>query len=170
LANTNVMPIGVPSLVGLTSGQRAIRAARLYHSPTGYNASLEELAESYRVSTSTISTAKYLITHGTPEEIALVEDGKRALIAFTRAIRLRNQQKALKITPAKGRRNTNTEQRLRAQVWFQFKRGLNELAGLPAARDMAILARQMDKHNLVAGTLLTVITWLGEFEDEWTRP
>jgi hypothetical protein len=175
LANPNVMPIGLPSLVGLTAGQRAIRAARLYQSKTGYKANLEEVAEWYKVNPSTISTAKYLLKEGTPEEIALVEEGRKALVAFTRAIRRRkqqNQEKTLKVVlPEKKRpRNTNTEQQLRAQMWFQFKRGLKELAGMPAARDMAVLARKMDRANFVGSTLLTVINWLGEFEDEWTRP
>jgi hypothetical protein len=173
--NPNVTPIGLPSLVGLTAGQRAIRAARLYQTPTGFRIDLEEAAELFRVSSSTISTAKYLIKHGTPEEIALVEDGKKALVAFTRAIRARNKSKTetvkkIVLPPPKRSRNTNTEQRLRAQIWFQLKRGLNELASMPAARDMAILARQMDRSNFIASKLLTVINWLGEFEDEWTGP
>jgi hypothetical protein len=110
-----------------------------------------------------------------PPTVAVVrqrEEAKGTIPKVTRTVGRDGRTRTATPAPRKRRVIINyaSDNRLRAQVWAQLKRGLIDFASMPAPRDAASIARQRDRGGLVDDKLGSAINWLGEFEAEWTGP
>jgi ParB/RepB/Spo0J family partition protein len=81
-----------------------------------------------------------------------------------RVLRLRKSDKERRKRRGWAARNP---QRVRADVWYMLRQGLENLAGLPLPSDVVRIAVGFDRGNFVEQYLDRVVKYLDEFAHEW---
>lgn len=162
-----------------TVGQRALRAAEAMNAPAGIGktrralrgddvstlVTREEAAAMFGVRTTAVSDARYLLTHGSPEEIEWVRSG-RTLDPVVKAIRLRKPEtRRSSATP-----EAKEKRMLTGVVWGQLRGSLEGLAKLPSAQDcVKLFAQRQAAIEFIDKQLPKAVNWLREFEEEWRK-
>lgn len=168
----------------LSASQRAVIASKLATLKIGQHArvgSAEPTAISQTqagvmmdVARHTIGRARVLLDHGTPQEIAAVESGRRGLRKLTDEIKARLPPEAEKPKPKQDKRQSgkNPEriqrQQINAEIWGRVRDALVHLTSLPRPLEVMPIARACDRTGLVDARVLQALQWLEEFADGWT--
>lgn len=167
----------------LNETQRATIAAKLSNvSPgdvsrhkhkTGVQITLAQAAELMNVSRGTVAEAKTVLTRGTADEIASIENGTAAATTIARRIRrltspvARKKEEAAHVS-TKGKNPARLQQQqINIEVWGHVREALLHLTSLPMAKDTAKIVRTWDKTNLVDARVDNAVRWLIEFAKEW---
>lgn len=151
--------------------KRAFAGARMMISDTSL--SQDDAAAAANSKRTSISSAMVILQHGTPEEIAAVEGGLMALDPTADRIRARVPESERK---AKRRPNAMTSRvvegrKVDAEIWQHLRAGLDGFTHLPSPADTAVIVRKNQMRiEHVNRTLLAVVTWIKEFEDEISKP
>lgn len=169
----------------LNASQRAMIAAKLatlksgQHPEAAVTAVTAALTQSEAgammdVARQTIGCARTILDHGTPEEIASVESGRRGLRKLADKIKERLAPEGEKQKPKQGTRQSgkNPEriqrQQINAEIWGRVRDALVHLTSLPRPLEVMPIARASDRTGLVDARVLQALQWLEEFADGWT--
>lgn len=134
-----------------------------------------EAAKLLNVGRSTVQSARVVLERGTPEEVKEADEGRLGLNTAARAIQqgvspAEREKNRLLPSHKKGDSPKRLDdQRMKADIWGQLRDALENLSGLPAATDVATIARRFDRGGLVARALPIATAWLTEFEDAYTK-
>lgn len=161
---------------GLTPAQRALAAARVATRGANDNVrfkpaedlppTVAEAAQHYGVNKASVSMARTIIAHGTPEEVATIERGESGLYSVFKRVSER-----LDKPPNKPRTTDQAERaRFEAEIWGRLKDSIVGLGQLPLPSDVARLASGNGKRReAVEARLWPALKWLNEFADEWRK-
>jgi len=162
----------------LTTAQRAMIAARIHRGdrtdfPGAEKASptRDEAAALLGVSICSVTRGRIVLDHGTPEEIAAVENGSLALKRAVILINCRNTSiNGKRKHPARtgmSERGKNPERiakmRKDGVIWKELRTALLALTALPRPSDVAGMVKAHDRSGLVKSKLANALTWLEEF-------
>lgn len=163
----------------LPNGARPIDASSSKEEPRQICLGAISQAEAGRllnVSASSVKSARVVLEHGTPEEIAGVENGTLAVGTIAREIHKnvppaeRARSRALPLGERGRLPARNEKHRFNAALWGQLRDGLTNFSGLPSPVDMVKIARGSNQSKIIVNQKLAIASkWLAEFEDEWTR-
>lgn len=134
--------------------------------------SQEDAAKASGSARTSISSAMVILQHGTPEEIAAVEGGMLALDPMADKVRARvpRSERDAKRRPPAMTSLVMEGRKLDAEVWQKLRAGLDGLTHLPSPADTAAIVRKNAMRiEHVNRTLLVVIAWITEFENEVTK-
>jgi hypothetical protein len=115
--------------------------------------------------------ALLILEFGTAEEIVGVETGARRLDVTADEVRARTTEEERK---AKRRAPTQTAalvqaRSIDAEVWGSLRDALDNITGLPSAKDTATIVRKnVMRIEHVNRKLLAALSWIQEFSDEVT--
>jgi hypothetical protein len=132
----------------------------------------EEAAKKFSVGTDSISRAHTILTHGTPEEAALVEAGTSSLRDVYETVLKRTPKDQRREGRKRGVRGeiTKEQDKAEAAIWSTLKDALDSICSLPQPEDVVKIVRK----NRIRATgvdkkLMTTFTWITEFSDAWTK-
>ena len=149
--------------------EKAFRAARL---AIGDKISMSAAAEREGSNRSSVQEAHTILTLGTDDEIAAVENGTASMGPTTRAIRARTtaeERKTLARAPVFGP-SVMANREFDAEIWGMLRAALDALTALPVPEDVsAIVKKNAMRTEYVSRKVLTAHTWLEEFVNAWTR-
>lgn len=134
-----------------------------------------EAAKLLNVSRTAVQGARIILEQGTPEEIAAADGGHLGIRTTADAIRqgiTASERAKNRLIPSHKKGDSPKayeKQRFNADIWGQLRDALTNINGLPAPADVAKIAKQMDRSNLVDRTLSNAMTWIKDFEDVWTE-
>ena len=174
----------------LSESQRAMIAARLVTTKSGQRADLirkseghqisrpcmttGEAAQLLNVSSSTVQSARRVLSEATPEEIASVDRGEVAASTIANEIRqgLRpERRRTLREAPlAQAGKNPERIQRaqMQADIWAHVNEALTALTSLPLPSDVADIVRKNPARTRAVNDRLTrSLQWLKDFENVW---
>lgn len=116
----------------------------------------------------TVTSARTVLSRGTPEEITAVREGRAAVHTVARQIRANKPaNERSKEREGSEAKNQQTRQ-IKAQVWHAFREALENITGLPQASDVVPIARAHDRADFVGKRILQAHKWLEDFLNEWT--
>jgi hypothetical protein len=148
----------------------AFRGARLFITP-GNRKSISDIAEEVGSNRHSVGIALLILEFGTAEEINGVESGTRRLDATYDEVRERTTDEERK---AKRRAPTQTAELVQsrsidAEVWGKLRDALDNITGMPSAKDTAVIVRKnVMRIEHVNRKLLVALSWIQEFSDEVT--
>lgn len=172
----------------LNESQRAMVAARLLatveistpvqnHDVGGKFAKAQFTAEAagemLNVNRHTVFSAKKVLTEGTKEEVAAVEQGQAAVSTIAKQIRAKQppESRQKKRGEPQSQVGKNPEriqrQQINAEVWGRVRDALTHLTSLPIPTDVVAIARAHDKTGLVDARLVQALNWLKDFSNVW---
>lgn len=166
----------------LSASQRAMIAARLANLPYGIqkkhqtqkrnpSTTLDEAAAIMNVGKTTVTEARVVQVHGTPEQIRAVDNGDVSVTRVAKDIgiaKLRRNATRHKALEGKNPERIQNQQ-MRAEIWRQVRETLTHLTSLPDPADVARIVRGLERGGLVDTKLDRAQTWLGAFADAWKR-
>ena len=140
---------------------------------TAIGVSQDQAASILGVSRDTVTNAKLILAEGTADEIEAVEQGKRGVRAVSDEIRSRNPHDRRQAKAGQPQiRTVKSDNRFKAQqvnakLWQELRSALISIGHLPKASDMAIIARNVSRGDIVEENLAHAIEWLTEFHTAW---
>jgi hypothetical protein len=172
----------------LTISQRGLIAAKIANMKSGDSAtqrhgvgiptpsiSKAQAAAMLGVHRDTVVNAAKVLADGTAEEIDEVAKGWRSINSVLNKTNPQTprRRRAIQGGPVPlsktGRNPARIQQlKLKAEVWRKLRDSLAALSTLPKADDVVLIAKQMDKKQLVDDLLLRVMQWIEEFANGWT--
>lgn len=155
----------------LIKGQRSMLGARmvaLSNAGTGIVLSLKDVAPLVGVNPDIISSATRILENATPEEIALVDTGKRGIQGIIDIIRTRPLAPR-RIGRRKGLRKTITmeartaERRNNMTLWKELRAALESFGHMPQPADMVAVVKGVAHSERTLANIAPIVEWLIEF-------
>jgi hypothetical protein len=162
-------------LARFNHNQRAIIAGRAAIARKGKLPLIDKIADVLKITHHYAHSGKRVVASGTPEEIAGIMDGTLGIAIPRLAELIRSKMPAEKrkeycATPIskRGKRAAAVENHLvDMKLWGFLRAGLDQLGAMPAAADMARIARKRPASRaFVQLKLGPALNWLKEFADE----
>lgn len=168
----------------LDDTQRAIAAARLCNLANGQRADLkhkneageivpacystEMAAKRFNLNRHTVSAARKVLAEGTSQEIQACIEGKAAVTSIAKELRAKDNPKVKLEPPAKTKEKKESTrvatQQMNAQIYTQAKDGIELLAGLPNAAEVArIIGSRPQLIGRIGHKIPIALKWLQEF-------
>ena len=163
----------------LTPSQRAMLVARLVNVEVGFNNAKNielvntnsimntgKAAEIGGVHPSQVSTARRILKHGNPEQIADADSGKRGVKAVADQIsagRTDKDEQKRRVAGDKQRKETRAKMTL---YWRQLKDGMEALGTLPDI-ETVVNSVPASQREFVDKRLIATTEWLAEFQEKW---
>lgn len=149
--------------------QKALAVARL--SLENRSTSVGELAREHGVDRSQVTTARAILDWGTPEEIALIEEGSAGLRAvYDKVAARRTQTDARKKRRPIHTAETVARRKADAQVWEKLRAGISSINSMPTPNDVVAMVRENNsRSNFIDANILDALKWITEFSDAWTQ-
>lgn len=163
----------------LNTAQRSMIAAEmanmkegnpnLLHPTTGIpvvGISIEKAAKLMGVNKDTVSDAKLIIAHGTPDEIRAMKEGRGAVTTLAKQIRA-NVSTERRVTKSVAGRDS---QKRNAKIWNDLREAVTLLSAMPRAVDVVRIARPYENRtNVIDARLFQSLQWLKDFSHEWSK-
>lgn len=143
-----------------------------YHKPTETR-SLIDLGKAYGVAPASLSAARLIFEHGTPEEISKCRSGEWGVRDIAREIRKRLPPEIRAELQGRNGKFTQLRRELLqtdSLVWAKLGPAITVLAEMPSPKDAVVIAKSSGKRKeLTLRHLNTALEWLMEFEYEWSK-
>ena len=125
--------------------------------------SIDNVAKMLNINRSTVKFAKRVLNEGTDEEIKAIESGQAAASTIARQIKARvpEEKRVLKSTAHHDGRRAN------AKLWQELRGALLSIGNLPKPSDMAVIAKNISRSDVVDENISLAIDWLTEFQISW---